>query len=101
MKYKSYDPNSVDVHSVYKVNDLAAYLGKYMSKDQKKNKGNEDSKNGLKFKEGMDCSKDLKQNRFAFTPTYRQELKIREGVRKGQIKQINLEHCTIFKPQIQ
>lgn len=28
------DPNSTDVHSVYKVKDIAAYLGKYMSKKE-------------------------------------------------------------------
>lgn len=29
------DPNSTDVHSVYKVKDLAAYMAKYMSKTEK------------------------------------------------------------------
>lgn len=27
------DPNSTDVHAVYKINDIAAYISKYMSKD--------------------------------------------------------------------
>lgn len=34
-KFKHENPNSTDVHSVYKVKNLAAYLSKYMSKQNK------------------------------------------------------------------
>lgn len=30
------DPNSTDVHAVYKINDIAAYISKYMAKDSDK-----------------------------------------------------------------
>lgn len=30
------DPNSTDVHAVYKVKNIAAYISKYMSKDADK-----------------------------------------------------------------
>ena len=87
LKHKHYDPNSIDVHAVYQVNDLAAYLGKYMSKS------------GARKLNGKiwDCSTDLKRKRFSFIPTDSQYIKISQAVKAGSIKQINLEHCTLFK----
>lgn len=87
MKYKSYDPNSIDVHSVYHVKDLTSYLGKYLSKtSDKKLKG-----------KVWDCSTDLKQQRFSFIPTGTQYIQISEAVKARKVKQVNLEHCTLFK----
>lgn len=87
MKYGHYNPNSTDVHSVYKISDVVAYLSKYMCKE------------GNRKLDGKvwDSSKDCKGKRFSTMAVSEQEGKIKEGIRKGDIKQINLEHCTIFQ----
>jgi hypothetical protein len=36
-KFGHTNPNSTDVHAVYKINDLAAYISKYMSKEETAN----------------------------------------------------------------
>jgi hypothetical protein len=87
LKHGHYNPNSIDVHAVHQIRDLCAYLGKYMSKDSPKK---------LKGKV-WDCSKDLKQDRFSFIVDSFSDTAIRQAVKAGTIKQIDLEHCTIFK----
>jgi len=37
-KFGHKDPNSTDIHSVYKINDVAAYLSKYMAKNDQNTK---------------------------------------------------------------
>jgi len=89
LKNGHYNANSTDVHSVYAINDIAAYLGKYMSKEQ-----------GKKLDGKIwDSSKDCKENRFSTEPVYEQAQKIRQAVKDKKIEQIDLEHCTIFKTQ--
>lgn len=98
MKHGHYNPNSVDIHSVHKVQNLAAYLGKYMSKDDSL-KGKEGTQYEGKKVDGKvwDCSTDLKLNRFSFELSGHTETKVKEAVQKGTVKQIDLEHCTIFQ----
>ena len=86
-RFGHYDANSTDVHATYKIGNMKAYLTKYLSKtDNLKVKG-----------KTWDCSTDLKQNRFSFTPSWHAEEKIIKGLKSGQIKQIDLDHCIIFK----
>ena len=87
LKHRHYDPNSIDIHSVYHVQDLSSYLGKYMSKDQSK----------IVKGKVWDCSKDCKLGRFSFILCNDVEMKIRKGRKEGKVTQIDLEHCTIFK----
>lgn len=87
LKYKSYDPNSTDIHSLQAVGDVAAYLRKYMDKQ------NTRRVNGKVW----DCSGDLKRNRFSFIPSSFHVDSINRGVANGTIKQIDLDHCVIFK----
>jgi len=93
-----FDANSTDVHAVYKINDLASYLSKYMSKpvyDQSKKdqKGKPLLANGKIW----DCSTDLKQQRFSFELTNHTELALKEAVKRKEVTIVPLEYCTIFK----
>lgn len=87
LKHGHYNANSTDVHSVYKINDIVAYLSKYMCKE------------ATKVLDGKvwDSSKDCKGKRYSTMAVGEQQAKIKEGIRKGDITQINLEHCTIFQ----
>lgn len=53
-KYDSYEPNSTDIHAVYKINNLEAYLVKYITKEYQ----NESKLNGKIW----DCSMNLKKS---------------------------------------
>ena len=86
--YKSFNPNSTDVHAVWKVQDIAAYLSKYLSKV--------DKSQGIKGKV-WDCSKDLKIKRFSFIPSDSFRIKINDLVKLGKIELVNLDQCLIYK----
>ena len=98
LKYGHFDANSTDVHSVYKIRDIAAYLGKYMSKPvvnhHKTAPGTK-----VKYEKGKiwDCSKDLKLPQYSFVPDNRIIDEINYQVGNGSIKKIELDHCVIFK----
>lgn len=87
LKHKHFDPNSTDVHATYKITDLAAYLKKYLSKNQG------DQINGKTW----DCSKDLKRNRFSVIASFDNDFRLQEGINNGTIEIVKLDHCTIFK----
>ena len=98
LRFGHYNPNSVDIHSTYKVQNLAAYLGKYMGKDDRI-EGKEGTEYEGKKVDGKvwDCSTDLKKQRFSFELSSYTEDKIKAAVDRKEVQQINLEHCTIFK----
>jgi len=86
--YKTFTPNSTDVHAVWKVKDIASYLSKYLSKVDK----NVALKNKV-----WDCSNDLKIKRYSFIPNQDFIIKINGLVKVGKLELINLEQCLIFK----
>jgi len=87
LKYRHYDPNSTDVHAVYKVGNIAAYLSKYLEKENSK------SVDGKIW----DCSKRLKGKRWATVFEYYNDDQIRDGISNGTISVVELDQCTIFK----
>jgi len=98
--YKNYNPNSTDVHAVYKIKDIKAYLIKYISKPHtnKNNlKGTEDSNgNKLKFKVWY-CSDELKGVKyFSLDSNKFNELMINEAKRLKLIKVKYLDNCSLI-----
>jgi len=99
-EFNSSDPNSTDVHAVYKVRDIQAYLSKYLAKSGKVDVSEygfpvpifEPNINGKVW----DCSQDLKRKRFALEMDYDTEERINEGIRHGEIRQVTLEKCEVF-----
>lgn len=89
-QYGHDNPNSVDIHSVQKVNDLEAYLVKYISKEYQNSK-----KLAGKV---WDCSKNLKQAKY-FTTTLDHELhqQINREIDLGWLKPVYRDHCTILR----
>jgi hypothetical protein len=90
--YKEYghkNPNSTDIHSVYKVRNLQAYLTKYLSKSE------EDK--GTTIGKIWDCSQKIKG--FKFISFEANDLN-KEALRLGEIyKLINVkyyENCTMY-----
>lgn len=86
-KHKHFDPNSTDIHSMYKINDVGAYMAKYLSKSCPRTAGGK----------VWDCSKNLKRKRFAFTPTNQQDLQLRQLFNDSPDQVVELDRCTIFK----
>ena len=84
------DANSIDIHSVKKVNDLAAYLVKYMCKTYQ-NSGEEKGKL-------WDCSRILKESSyFEVEATEDILFDISNKVSQGRIKVRIGERCSFYK----
>ena len=87
-KYGHFNPNGTDIHKVWKIRNIGAYLGKYLSKggDEKNVKG-----------KTWDCSTDLKRVRFSTEVNWENESKVDWMVRHGQATVLNYEKYTIIK----
>lgn len=90
-KHKHFNANSTDVHAVWKVKNIEAYLTKYLSKTSQ----NEVPTKGKVW----DCSKDLKRKRFSTEATSELWDKCVTEWEKGKAEKVMLDHCTIFKIQ--
>lgn len=84
-----YDANSTDVHSVRKIQNLEAYLVKYLSKS--------DQNGTATVGKVWDCSKPLKQHTY-FTEIGISEIDSKIAYYKdlGKLVTQDLEHCTII-----
>lgn len=89
-QYGHDNPNSVDIHSVNKINDLEAYLVKYVSKEYQNTK-----KLDGKI---WDCSKNLKEAKY-FTTTLTHELhqQILKEIDLGWLEPIYRDRCVIIR----
>lgn len=89
-KYGHDNPNSVDIHAVSKVNDLEAYLVKYISKEYQNSK----KLSGKVW----DCSKNLKEAKY-FTTTldYQLHRQILREIDLGWLTPIYRDRCVILK----
>ena len=88
-KHRHYNPNSTDIHAVYRIKNMKSYLTKYLSKAEK----------GKKKTVGKvwDCSVSLKQNFYTSTICYDDDILLinAKGDKRNEV--IRLEHCTIIK----
>lgn len=99
-KYGNTNPNSTDVHAVYKVDDLQAYLSKYLSKDGKKDV----SEYGFQVPvfvpyingKVWDCSKDIKGPRFSWELDEDTYLRIGDGRQANEIRVEQMDRCQIM-----
>jgi hypothetical protein len=102
LKHHHFNPNSTDVHKVWKIENIGAYLGKYLSKS---------GEGVVKFHEGFhqliyerdvkgkvwDCSVNLKRKRYTAMVTNENEAKITELVSTGKATLVRLENCAIVR----
>ena len=94
------DANSTDVHAVYKVRDIQAYLSKYLSKSGRKDV----SEAGFPCATYLpcingkiwDCSNDLKISRFADEMDSATDGLIRDGLARGEVRQLSFPRCEVF-----
>lgn len=87
-----YNANSTDVHSVYKVKNIEAYLIKYLAKE-----GSEAEATAGKV---WDCSVNLKHNSyFTTTATYHYDKELFKREHAGNIEVYRAERFTIIKFQ--
>ena len=99
-EYGNSNPNSTDIHAIYKVKDVASYLIKYVSKDctDSNSKLSPSVNYGLTVEGKVwDCSHDLKGK---LLPTFEVEennyFMLENSVLNGNTKKIVLEHCTVY-----
>lgn len=89
-QYGHNNPNSVDIHSVNKINDLEAYLVKYVSKEYQNSK-----KLAGKV---WDCSKNLKESKyFVTTLGYELHQQILREIDLGWLQPIYRDRCIILR----
>lgn len=90
-EHKNYSPNSTDVHKVYKIDDIAAYLSKYIAKDLPT-----ETKLNSKI---WDCSNDIKRSKL---PTVLIDNSISNELdlmlSSNDYGRFATEHCTLIKP---
>lgn len=88
-EYGHDNPNSIDVHSVQAVQNIEAYLIKYVAKETQ----NEERMNGKVW----DCSMNLKKSNY-FTTTETEDItkRIFEDVGRGFAKVYEAEYCSII-----
>ena len=89
VRFGHFNPNSTDIHAVWKVRNLKAYLAKYIAKEEP-NKARLDGK-------VWDCSKSLKVKPFTVMLHGHHEDLIRDAIAHGQAKEYPLERCVLFK----
>jgi hypothetical protein len=90
-EHKNYSPNSTDVHKVYKIKDIAAYLSKYISKDV----SDSTSLNSKIW----DCSNDIKCTKLPATIINDNiDAELLSMIKSKRYDKVDTEHCTLIKP---
>lgn len=88
-RFRTFHPNSTDVHAVWRIKNLKAYLAKYIAKETQNQKS-------IKAKV-WDCSKSLKKAMYATELTTAHEVLLNDAVNQGIAHVIKLDNCTIIK----
>lgn len=88
-RFKNWNPNSTDVHSMQNVDDCLAYIGKEMCKGVQ----NQKSTAGKVW----DCNVDLKRGRFSAHAEWELFDNIDDAVQHGFAEIVESEHCRIIK----
>jgi hypothetical protein len=95
------NPNSTDVHNVYKVKDLGAYLSKYLSKEEFFDASHLGFECPLIRRnigaKTWDCSNNLKIKRFSDVVDEETNSKVLSAIRNGKARELRLEKCTIVQ----
>jgi len=100
IKFKNYNPNSTDIHSVHKVKNLEAYLVKYISKDaiQLETETTEEFNNRVSVDGKVwDCSSNLRGVKF-FKVEYNDltHLKLTKDSNNNKLKKIPIDFCDFY-----
>lgn len=95
------NPNSTDVHSVYKVKDIGAYLSKYLAKTGTKDVS-EYGFPQLQYVPNVggkvwDCSEDLKTPYYSMVLDSETKDKIQTAINFQSMNVTNCERCVVFR----
>lgn len=100
-KFGHCNPNSTDIHAVYKVKDLGAYLMKYLTKDVDETEAKEDSETGAKKVDKgkvWGCSQTIsKAGLWHDVQVNENERRINLAAELGKVKVNRLDNCTIVE----
>ena len=91
-RYGHFNPNSIDIHGVWKVKNLAGYLCKYIAKNVSK-----ESKDAKLDAKVWDCSNSLKIDRYSCEFTSEMQDMVRDAAEHKEVEVNALSHCTIIR----
>lgn len=101
-RYGHFNPNSTDVHKVYKVRNVGAYLGKYLQKANSKVRLFHEGFPALAYDREVngkvwDCSKDLKRRRFTAVYEWENNDRLNELIGQRKASVIYHDNCTVIR----
>lgn len=101
-RYGHFNPNSTDIHKVWKIKNLGAYLGKYLQKGTDKVCMSEQGFPQLLYDRDVkgkvwDCSTDLKRGRFTAIHEWENDDRLKELVALKEAQVIHLDNCTVVR----
>lgn len=89
LRHGHFNPNSTDIHKVWHIENIQAYLGKYLRKE-----GGAGANDKGKV---WDCSVDLKRKRFSSEFVWENNDRLEELIGRKEASVIHGENCTIVK----
>ena len=100
--YGHFNPNSTDIHKVWKIKNIGAYLGKYLTKNNNRVLCEHGGFQQVYFDRAVkgkvwDCSTDLKRGRFNVEVCAENQDRVAWYVEHGKAEIINNDNCTIIK----
>lgn len=91
-RHGHFNPNSTDIHKVWQIQNIGAYLGKYLQKGNDGAKGANDTKGKV-----WDCSTDLKRKRYTTVFVWENNDRLMELMDVNQATVTHLENCTVVR----
>lgn len=97
-----FNPNSTDIHKVWQIKNIAAYLGKYLQKGNEKVRLFHEGFPALYYDREVkgkvwDCSTDLKRVRYSSEYVFENSDLLTDMVARKEAKIIHLDECTIVR----
>lgn len=101
-KYGHHNPNSTDIHKIWKVENIGAYVGKYLQKGGQNVRMFHEGFPALYYERDVkgkvwDCSVDLKRTRFSAEFCYENKDRLEDMIELQGCEPVYLENCTILK----
>lgn len=100
--YGHFNPNSTDIHKVQHIDNLGAYLAKYLMKEEQKVKCFHEGFPALFYDRVLkgkvwDCSTDLKRRRFSSQFVWENNDRLQGLLATGEASVVHLDKCTVVK----
>lgn len=101
-RYGHFNPNSTDIHKVWKIQNLGAYLGKYLQKGNSQALTFHDGFPALFYDRDVkgkvwDCSADLKRSRYTAVFDWENNDRLVDLMDRKEATVLHLDNCTVVR----